>query len=81
MPDQYRELLNSKIADMTNLGGRFGGAITAGMFLKEFVDEDIPWAHIDIAGPCFEDKPFKGRPYGATGFPVRAIVEWLTVGQ
>jgi len=79
MPTEYRELLNSKIADMTNLGGRFGGAITAGIFLKEFVDEDVPWAHIDIAGPAFMDKPMGGRPYGATGYPVRALVEWISM--
>jgi len=79
MPEEYRDMLKSKIADMTNLGGRFGGAITAGIFLKEFVDEDIPWAHIDIAGPAFMDKPMGGRPYGATGYPVRALVEWISM--
>ena len=79
MPAEYRRLLDSKIADMTNLGGRYGGAITAGMFLKEFVDSEIPWAHIDIAGPAFMDKPMGMRPYGATGYPVRALVEWLSM--
>ncbi len=78
MPEQYREMLNSKVADIKNIGGRWGGAITAGLFLKEFVDSDIPWAHIDIAGPCFIDKPLKGQQFGGTGFPVRALVEWLS---
>lgn len=78
MPDAYRELNNSKVADLSNSGGRYGGAITAGMFLREFVDEGVPWAHIDIAGPCFFDKPMGGKPFGASGFPVRALVEWLT---
>ncbi|MBJ95455.1 MAG: leucyl aminopeptidase [Rickettsiales bacterium] len=78
MPEEYREHLNSKIADIKNVGGRWGGAITAGIFLKEFVDPDIPWAHIDIAGPCFTDKPRSGHQYGGTGFPVRALVEWLS---
>jgi len=78
MPPHYRELLSSKVADMSNLGGRWGGAITAGMFLKEFVPEGVPWAHLDIAGPCFVDKPLTGQQYGATGFGVRLLVEWLT---
>ncbi len=78
MPDEYRELNASKVADLSNSGGRYGGAITAGMFLREFVKPEIPWVHIDIAGPCFVEKGLGGRPFGATGFPVRALVEWLT---
>lgn len=78
MPEQYREMLNSKVADIKNIGGRWAGAITAGLFLKEFVDQDIPWAHIDIAGPAFTDKPLRGQQFGGTGFPVRALVEWLS---
>ncbi|HCP48069.1 MAG TPA: leucyl aminopeptidase [Deltaproteobacteria bacterium] len=77
MPNEYRELIQSKVADVQNIGGRWGGAITAGMFLREFVDESIPWAHIDIAGPCYIEKPIGGKPVGATGFPVRGLVEWL----
>ena len=80
MPDAYRELIQSKIADVQNTGGRYGGAITAGMFLREFVEEGTSWAHIDIAGPAFADKPLSGQPYGATGFPVRALAEWITHG-
>ena len=78
MPEDYKELLRSKVADLANVGGRWGGAITAGLFLSEFVPSGVPWAHIDIAGPCFYDKPIGGRAYGATGFPVRALAEWLT---
>jgi leucyl aminopeptidase len=78
MPEEYGELIKSKVADLANLGGRWGGAITAGMFLKEFVPDTIPWAHIDIAGPCFVDSPKPDRPYGGTGFPVRALVDWLS---
>ena len=77
LPDEYRELLKSKVADLANIGGRWGGAITAGLFLSEFVDKNTPWAHIDIAGPAFLDKPIGGKPYGATGYPVRALTEWL----
>jgi leucyl aminopeptidase len=80
MPDMYGELLKSKVADMSNLGGRWGGAITAGMFLKEFVTEGIPWVHMDIAGPAFDDAPLGGKPYGATGYPVRALAEWISFG-
>jgi leucyl aminopeptidase len=78
MPDEYRELNASKVADLSNSGGRYGGAITAGMFLREFVKPEIPWAHIDIAGPCFVEKGLGGKPFGATGFPVRALVEWVS---
>jgi leucyl aminopeptidase len=78
MPEEYKELIKSKIADIANVGGRWGGAITAGLFLSEFVPKNVPWAHIDIAGPCFYDKPMNGRAYGATGFPVRALMDWLS---
>ena len=77
MPEDYRELLKSKVADVKNIGGRWGGALTAGLFLEEFVPKGIPWAHLDIAGPVYEDSPKPSRPFGATGFPVRALVEWM----
>lgn len=77
LPPDYKELLKSKVADMKNIGGRWGGAITAGLFLSEFVPEGVPWAHIDIAGPCFVESPTPTRPYGGTGFPVRALVQWM----
>ena len=77
MPEDYRELLKSKVADVKNLGGRWGGALTAGLFLEEFVPKGIPWAHLDIAGPVYEESPKPARPFGATGFPVRALIEWM----
>lgn len=80
LPAEYGELLKSKVADITNSGGRWGGALTAGLFLKEFVAEGIPWVHVDIAGPAFADKPLGSTPFGATGFPVRALVEWIEFG-
>ena len=58
-----------------NLGGRYGGAITAGMFLREFVDEKIPWAHIDIAGVSDTDSPKDMFVAGPTGFGVRLLTE------
>ena len=69
---ETRELLKSKIADLTNSTGKFGGAITAGLFLEEFVEEK-PWAHLDIAGPAYTTTPYSYIPYGATGIPVKTI--------
>jgi leucyl aminopeptidase len=73
LPEDYKELLKSDVADTGNISsGRWGGAITAALFLSEFV-KDTRWAHIDIAGPAFLKK---GGPYGeagATGFGVRLI--------
>ena len=68
---EYNELLKSKIADLKNLGGRYGGAITAALFLQHFVGESTPFAHIDIAGPVWSDK------LGATGFGARLVTEWV----
>jgi leucyl aminopeptidase len=71
MEAEYKEQLKSKVADMTNLGGRYGGAITAALFLTEFVDKKKPFAHIDIAGPVWDDKA------GATGFGAKLVSEWV----
>ena len=74
--DEYREMLKSNIADMMNIGGRWAGAVTAAMFLKEFVG-DTPWIHLDIAGVAWmEDaKPWIAK--GPTGVPVRSLVEFV----
>jgi leucyl aminopeptidase len=77
LEDEYKEMIKSKIADVKNLGGRWGGAITAGLFLEEFAPKGVPWAHIDIAGPAYVESPTATRPFGGTGFPVRALVEWM----
>jgi leucyl aminopeptidase len=77
LPDEWRSSLDSEIADMKNIGGRFGGASIAGLFLKEFVGEGIPWAHIDIAGPSFVDTETPTDRKGATGFGVRTLVALL----
>ncbi len=71
--DDYKEYLKSAFADISNVGGRWGGAITAAMFLKEFA-EDSPWVHLDIAGTAWLDdgKPFLAK--GPTGVPVRTLV-------
>jgi len=74
-PD-YRPLIDSKVADIKNTGKRYGGAITAALFLSEFVG-DTPWVHLDIAGPAFQDAATDLGPAGATGVPVRALVRFL----
>ncbi|QDS90824.1 Cytosol aminopeptidase [Rosistilla ulvae] len=77
MWDFYGEQIQSKVADIKNVGaGRWGGAITAAKFLENFVG-DIPWVHIDIAGPAFADSPNEWRDAGGTGAMVRTLVRLL----
>ncbi|MET0580093.1 MAG: leucyl aminopeptidase, partial [Ilumatobacteraceae bacterium] len=71
---RYRKLLDSDIADVKNVGGPYGGAITAAVFLSEFVG-DTPWAHLDIAGPMKVDADESWRSKGATGFGTRLLVD------
>lgn len=73
--EEYRELLKSDVADLKNTGGRFGGAITAALFLSEFTE--APFVHIDIAGPAFADKEHMLGPSGGTGYGVRTLVRYL----
>jgi leucyl aminopeptidase len=73
MFEEYREQLKSDIADIKNIGNRYGGAITAAKFLADFVG-DIPWVHLDIAGPADSDKEKSYLVKGATGIPVRTLV-------
>jgi leucyl aminopeptidase len=74
MFDQYNELLKSEVADVKNIGGRWGGAITAAKFLEKFVDKK-PWVHLDIAGPAFAEGNKPHREGGGTGAMVRTLVE------
>jgi leucyl aminopeptidase len=76
MEDKYFEGLKSPIADMKNTGPRAGGAITAALFLKQFV-KDTSWAHLDIAGPVWTEKENGYNGSGATGFCVRTLVNWV----
>jgi len=66
------------VADLKNIsGGNYGGAITAGLFLEEFVN-NVPWAHLDIAGPAWaEQDTVPHQPRGATGFGVRTVLNFL----
>jgi leucyl aminopeptidase len=77
LDDEYREELKSPFADIPNIGTRWGGAITAAMFLKEFADP-APWVHLDIAGTAWleEKKPY--MPKGPTGVGVRTLVQLAT---
>ncbi len=77
MEEKYFEGLKSLVADMKNTGPRAGGAITAALFLKQFVKETA-WAHLDIAGPVWSDKENSYNSAGATGYGVRLLVNWVT---
>ena len=77
LEEKYFEGLKSQIADMKNTGPRAGGSITAALFLKQFV-QDTPWIHLDVAGPVWADSPSGVNNKGATGFPVRTLVNWVT---
>ena len=76
---EYDALLKSHIADMKNIGGRWGGSITAACFLERFVD-GVPWAHLDIAGMAWSDKPRPTVPTGGTGFGVRLLTRLVENG-
>ncbi|UUN26474.1 leucyl aminopeptidase [Streptomyces sp. FIT100] len=76
LPSDLRKGMDSPTADIANMGERMGGGLVAGLFLKEFVGEDITWAHLDIAGPAFnEGGPFGYTPKGGTGSAVRTLVK------
>jgi leucyl aminopeptidase len=75
LPEELREKLDSPIADIANVGDRYGAALAAGLFLREFVPDGVRWAHLDIAGPAFNDgSPHGYTPKGGTGFAVRTLV-------
>ena len=73
LSDAYNKLIDSPIADMKNIGGRYAGSITAAQFIKRFIDDGVKWAHLDIAGMVWSDKPGATFDKGATGYGVRLI--------
>jgi leucyl aminopeptidase len=75
LPTDLRSQLDSAVADLAHKGERWGGMLTAGLFLQEFVGEGIPWAHIDIAGPSFNEGGAWGHtPKGGTGYGVATLL-------
>ncbi|MGN5378423.1 leucyl aminopeptidase [Streptomyces lasalocidi] len=75
LPEHLRKGMESQVADIANMGERMGGGLVAGLFLREFVGEGITWAHLDIAGPAFnEGGAFGYTPKGGTGSAVRTLV-------
>jgi leucyl aminopeptidase len=74
---RLREQLKSPLADLRNTGERYGGALTAGLFLKHFA-RDTPWLHVDIAGPASNAREYGAVPRGGTGFAVATLVEFAT---
>jgi leucyl aminopeptidase len=80
LPDELRASLDSPVADLANIGERMGGMLVAGLFLREFVPADLPWLHLDIAGPSFnEDQAHGYTPVGGVGFAVRSLTHFAEV--
>jgi leucyl aminopeptidase len=76
LPDEYKELIKSDVADLKNTGGRAAGSITAALFLREFA-EGYPWVHLDIAGTAYSETDLVAIPRGPTGVPVGTFVEFV----
>ncbi len=70
----YMEELKTPAADCKNIGGKWGGALTAALFLKKFIKKEIPWIHLDIAGPAVKEEPLGHLGKGAKGFGVKTMV-------
>ena len=75
--EAYDRLIDSPIADIKNVGPREGGSITAAQFIQRFVDKGVVWAHLDIAGTVWIDKPGATHEKGATGFGVRLLDQYV----
>lgn len=81
LPTELRASLDSPIADMANIGERMGGMLVAGLFLKEFVADELPWLHLDIAGPAYNEGAAHGyTPVGGTGIALRTLIELAADG-
>src|SRR5215467_6303191 len=75
LPEEYKDLLKTPYADINNIGGPVAGALTAGLFLQEFVPPRTAWAHLDIAGPFIREKDWKYYEAGAIGFGLKTLVD------
>ena len=75
LPVELRASLDSPVADMANIGDKSGGMLVAGLFLKEFINPDLAWLHLDIAGPAFNTAKAHGyTPVGGTGIALRSLI-------
>ena len=82
LPEHLRASLNSNVADIKNMGDKFGGMLVAGLFLREFVPKikgnRVPWAHVDIAGPSFnEGSPWGYTPKEGTGHSIATLIKFI----
>jgi len=75
--DDYRSDIDSEIADIKNTSSRWGGAIKAALFLRNFVTKGVPWAHLDIAGPARNDSAYDEVPKGGSGVATRTLIAWI----
>jgi leucyl aminopeptidase len=76
LPVELRASLDSPVADLANIGERMGGMLVAGLFLKDFISDELPWLHLDIAGPAYnESQPHGYTPVGGTGVALRSLVQ------
>ena len=75
--EEYEDHIRSWNADIQNIGAGSAGTITAALFLQHFVGEDLKWAHLDIAGPGFAEKPHPYSAKGGTGFGIRTLLSYL----
>jgi leucyl aminopeptidase len=82
LPVELRASLDSPVADIANIGDRMGGMLVAGLFLKEFIDPQTPWLHLDIAGPAFNEKqPHGYTTVGGTGIGLRSLVQLVELSS
>ncbi len=75
--DDYRSDLDSEVADIKNTGSRWGGSIMAALFLRDFLSNDVPWAHLDIAGPARAESDYDEVAKGGTGVTTRTLLRWI----
>lgn len=75
LPPEYKDMLKTPYADLNNIGGPIAGALTAGLFLQEFVPEKAAWAHLDIAGPFIREKSWKYYEAGGIGFGAKTLID------
>ncbi len=75
LPQELRASLDSPVADMANIGEKNGGMLVAGLFLREFINPELPWLHLDIAGPAFNTGKAHGyTPVGGSGIALRSLI-------